>query len=148
MPGIRDQRHRTGNPAIHRLDRHECGVEHDTDQEGIAEELAASVPASRMPVYIENLLGLYLDERRSDEAFVTYARRQDKAELRERLATRSDAAAAAQNATEERAATDAETPEGAKTALEPTVESDAEVTPNPQDAEAKREDKDDQTNAA
>ena len=64
------------------------------------------------------------------------------------LSPGSQGAAAAQSATEEHAATDAETPEGAKTALEPTVESEAEMTQNPQDAEAKRSDKDDQTNAA
>ncbi|WP_348761134.1 NirA family protein [uncultured Salinisphaera sp.] len=118
------------------------------DEEGIAQELAASVPATHIPAYIENVLGLYMDERKGSENFVTYARRQDMAELRERLAQRSDAAAAAQAATEEALATDADTPEGAKTALEPTVESEAEATQNPQDAEAKRDNGDDQTNAA
>mgnify|MGYP001414534251 CR=1 FL=1 len=114
------------------------------DTEGIAKELAAGVPASRMPVYIENLLALYLNERRGDEAFVNYARRQDMADLRERL----DAAVTAWSATDKATAADAATPEDAGRALESTVEPEAEMTRNPQDAEAKPDNNKDQTNAA
>ncbi|RJS93150.1 NirA family protein [Salinisphaera sp. Q1T1-3] len=120
------------------------------DTEGIARELATSVPAARMPTYIETLLGLYLDDRDEAESFVVWARRQDLADLRERLAERSTAAAEAQTAIEQAPATDADTPEGARTALEPTVESDAEPGQNPPNADAERgeDDDDDQTNAA
>ena len=37
VPGIGDQRHRSGNPAIGCFDDDECGVENDADQEGVAE---------------------------------------------------------------------------------------------------------------
>ncbi|WP_423821285.1 NirA family protein [Salinisphaera sp. SPP-AMP-43] len=118
------------------------------DDQGIARELAASVPASRIPTYIENVLGLYLDEREQGERFVSYARRQDLVAFRQRLAERSDAAAEAQQASEAEPATDADTPEGAKTALEPSVASESEPLEDHEEAEAKRDDDDDQTNAA
>lgn len=89
------------------------------DEEGIARELARTVPAVHLADYIENLLGLYLDERHAGERFVAYARRQDIGELRERLAERSAKAAAAQCESQEtaysEAEAEAETPEEVKT---------------------------------
>ncbi|GAB3680346.1 NirA family protein [Salinisphaera aquimarina] len=70
------------------------------DEQGIARELAASVAASRLPVYIEQLMGAYMDRRHKGERFVAFARRHEISELRELIAERSEAAARAQAAAE------------------------------------------------
>ncbi len=96
------------------------------DEQGIARELARSVPATRLPGYIESVLGVYLDERRDNERFVAFARRHQIDDLRARIADRSDQAAAAQVEAEAHAMTQeqakAETPEAAKTAFDPAAQ--------------------------
>lgn len=94
------------------------------DEQGIGRELATAVPASRLPAYIEAVLGVYLDERSDDERFVAFTRRQEIEDLRARIAARSEAAAAQHAESEAQPATAADTPEAAKTELDPASRSD------------------------
>ena len=103
------------------------------DEEGIARELATSIPVVHLNAYLENLLGLYLDERHQGERFVAYARRQDIDELKQRIAERSEKAAAVQRESEEKAYAEAEakadTPEKAKTARDKAAQDDYDRQP-------------------
>jgi len=66
------------------------------DEQGIARELAQSVAVSQLPVYIEHLMGAYMDSRHKGEGFVSFARRHEISELRDLIAQRSEAAAQVQ----------------------------------------------------
>ena len=103
------------------------------DEEGIARELATSIPVVHLNAYLENLLGLYLDERHHGERFVAYARRQDIDELKQRLAEHSEKAAVVQRESEEKAYAEAEakadTPEQAKTARDKAAQDDYDRQP-------------------
>jgi len=107
-------------------------------EEGIARELATSIPVVHLNAYLENLLGLYLEERQDGERFVAFARRQEIDDLRKRLAERSDKAAAAQGESEERAYSEAEaqadTPEEVKTERDDAATDDYDRTPDEAEA--------------
>ena len=106
----------------------------ETGQQGIARELATAIPVVHLNAYLENLLGLYLDERRAGERFVAYARRQDIDELKARLAERSEKAGKAQRESEEKAYSEAEaradTPEAVKSERDDAATDDYDRTPD------------------
>jgi len=62
-------------------------------EQGIARELASSVAVSQLPVYIEHLMGAYIETRHKGEGFVSFARRHEITELRALIAQRSEVAA-------------------------------------------------------
>ena len=65
------------------------------DEGGVGRELATFVPATRLPAYVEQIFGVYLDERRNtDERFVAFARRHEIDDFRAKIARRCEQAAA------------------------------------------------------
>lgn len=79
------------------------------DEQGIGRELATFVPATRIANYVEQILGVYLDQRRKNESFVAFTRRHDIETLRARVAERCEMAAVHHAADEEPEAETSET---------------------------------------